>query len=63
MVSQGRIQQHKKRLIARARKLYRTIAPCGERSTIDDCFTVDRNRLIFWFNTADESTHMMSVAL
>jgi hypothetical protein len=26
---------------------------------LDECFTVEDDRLCFWFNTEDESTHVL----
>ncbi len=26
------------------------IFPCGNKLTLDDCFTIDDNNIIFWYN-------------
>lgn len=53
----------KKRMIAEARRKYRRIFPCSYRRNLDDCFTIENNEIIFWFNTEDFSTHTVSVKL
>ena len=57
------VLEHKRTMIERAREEHEEIYPCADRVRLDDCFTVDRNRLMFWFNTRDASTHMLSVAI
>jgi hypothetical protein len=54
-------QQQKKQLIKKAEKLFGRIHPCLNKSSLDECFTLTKdNGLIFWFNTDDNSTHMVS---
>ncbi len=49
----------KREMIEKARQKHRVIHPCASASTLDDCFTVERNNLIFWYNTEDNSTHLL----
>ncbi|MBN2038271.1 MAG: hypothetical protein JW768_16140 [Chitinispirillaceae bacterium] len=49
----------KQKLILRAKKQYKQIYPCSSKKSIRDCFTVENDRMIFWFNTADETTHIL----
>jgi hypothetical protein len=51
----------KQRLIKKAKKTYKQIYPCGARSSLSDCFTAidDGRKVVFWFNTEDESTHVL----
>lgn len=36
------------------------ILPCGDRKSLEDCFSYMGNRLVFWFNTSgDNSTRMV----
>ncbi|MBD3390396.1 MAG: hypothetical protein GF418_00140 [Chitinivibrionales bacterium] len=49
----------KKKMIAEARRQHRVIYPCASHQSLDDCFTVERNSVIFWFNTEDQSTHLV----
>ena len=53
----------KKKMIAEAEKKYRKILPCSSRRSLDECFTIEKNRVVFWFNTEDFSTHMLSTEL
>jgi hypothetical protein len=53
----------KLKLILQAKKLYNHIDPCGNKDTLYECFTINENKLIFWFNTKDHSTHMIKVSL
>lgn len=49
----------KQRLIRKARKIYSKIEPCGLLPSLDDCFTIVGNDLVFWFNTQDMLTHAL----
>ena len=54
-------EQQKKQLIKKAEKLFGKIYPCLNKNNLDECFTSTKdNGLIFWFNTEDNSTHMVS---
>ena len=53
----------KKSMIRKARKKYEQIYPCATKKGFGDCFTVDEDRIMFWFNTADESTHVLTQEL
>lgn len=51
----------KKQLIEKAEKIYGKIYPCVNKESLDECFTeVNDNALILWFNTGDNSTHMIA---
>ncbi len=50
----------KKRMIAEAEGKYNRIFPCSTRSNFDESFTIEDNLIIFWFNTEDDSTHMIA---
>lgn len=50
----------KRNLIHQALMLHGNISPCGSRAALDDCFTEDFGQIMFWFNTCDNSTHMVS---
>ena len=50
----------KRELIYRALSEYKTIFPCGKNETLDECFTQEGNLLLFWFNTDDDSTHLLA---
>ena len=54
------MNQTKEDLIRRARETYRDIAPCSTKRDFSECFTTEGNNILFWFNTADKTTHMMT---
>jgi len=47
-------------LIESAIHQYRRIFPCGNKIKIEEGFTVEGRQLLFWFNTEDNSTHLLS---
>ena len=48
-----------KKLIKRAVHKYKRIFPCGGRKTFSECFIkAHDNKLYFWFDTEDRSTHI-----
>ncbi len=57
------MEQAKYRVIKQAIRRYKQIFPCGGRLELSDCFTVEGNLLLFWFNTADKSTHLIKAVL
>ena len=50
----------KQNLINRAKKQYKAIYPCSTKRKLRDCFTVEENQMIFWFNTEDDTTHILT---
>ncbi len=46
-------------LIRKALRTHKKIYPCGSKSTLGECFTFEGNKVLFWFDTADRSTHLM----
>jgi len=51
------------RLIEKAIAKYKKIFPCGGTIQLEDCFTIDENKLFFWFNTEDNNTHVIEEKL
>jgi hypothetical protein len=49
----------KKSMIKKARSRFKRILPCGRRRKLKECFTVEKDRMFFWFNTQDQSTHVL----
>ena len=47
----------KNRMINNACERFDRIYPVSARGSLDDCFTVEENMIIFWFNTEDQTTH------
>ena len=57
------LEQQKWQLIEKAEKLFGKIHPCLNKPTLDDCFTLTKDReLFFWFNTEDNSTHLVAMS-
>jgi hypothetical protein len=50
-------------LIQQAQQQYHDIYPCGRKQSFGDCFTLCNDRLIFWFNTQDNSSHVLACSL
>jgi hypothetical protein len=50
----------KQKMIRTAKGQYQAIFPCSEKKSLGDCFTIEENRIFFWFNTADETTHVLT---
>jgi hypothetical protein len=50
----------KEKMIKRAKDRYKKIMPCPTRDDFNECFTVEGNHIYFWFNTADQSTHVLA---
>jgi hypothetical protein len=46
------------KLVDIAREKFGTIYPCGGSGGWDKCFTRYKGRVVFWFNTEDNSTHI-----
>lgn len=46
-------------LIEKALHEHKKIFPCETVRSLDDCFTQIEDKLCFWFNTEDKSTHVL----
>jgi len=53
------MNQIKDKLIQRARQKYKVILPPNTKTDLSDCFTTEGRRVCFWFNTSDNSTHVL----
>lgn len=51
------------KMISQARRQYQQIFPCATKNSLRECFTVEGKRVFFWFNTADETTHVLACDL
>lgn len=49
----------RQKLIEQAKRRFRSIHPCGSKATLEDCFTVQDENILFWFNTDDQTTHVL----
>jgi hypothetical protein len=52
-----------KRLIQRAMHKHKKIFPCARGDNLQSCFTREKDRLLFWYNTKDRSTHVVSAKM
>jgi hypothetical protein len=52
-----------KKLIKQARETYHQIFPCSSKRSLEECFTIMDKKYLFWFNTADRSTHVLAAEL
>lgn len=50
-------------MISEATQSFAAIYPCGDKKTLEDCFTMNGDQLLFWFNTEDQSTHIITKPL
>jgi hypothetical protein len=50
----------KQKLINRAKMQFKQIYPCSTKKRLKECFTVEDEMMIFWFNTEDDSTHIIT---
>jgi hypothetical protein len=48
------------RLVNQAAALHAAIFPCPSRGEFEHCFTWDKEKVYFWYNTEDQSTHVIS---
>jgi len=53
----------KRTLIEKAKEEYGHIRPIrgklGQHMSLNDCFTLHDGKLLFWFNTSDDTTRML----
>jgi hypothetical protein len=43
-----------------ATETFGQIEPCGNRQSLEDCFTEEGGMLCFWFNDKENSTHLLT---
>lgn len=53
----------KAKLIIQAKEKHNFIEPCPKCGTWTNSFTIINEKLFFWFNTEDHSTHVVSCEL
>jgi hypothetical protein len=47
-------------LIVKAMEKYGWIKPCSNKNSLSECFTVESDKVLFWFNTSDNNTHILT---
>jgi len=52
--------KQEKELIRKAQSIYKNIYPVGGRETFNGCFTKYGEKLFLWFDTEDQSTHVVT---
>lgn len=52
-----------RKLIQKAIQRHKNIFPCSRRGTFEASFTREVDRILFWYNTKDKSTHVVSARL
>ena len=50
-------------MVQSALREHAVIYPCSNKNSLRECFTRDRSNCLFWFNTIDNSTHVLRVPL
>ena len=50
-------------MIKQATQRYNHIYPCSKKTSLEECFTIFGRKCCFWFNTDDNSTHMIVAEL
>ncbi|MBD3422364.1 MAG: hypothetical protein GF398_19800 [Chitinivibrionales bacterium] len=53
------MNEKKQKLMQMAQQRYRKIFRTTASHSWDECFTIHNNKLLFWFNTEDCSTHVV----
>ena len=56
---ESKIQYLKQRAMLKAVRRFGSIAPCGNRKNLHECFILENDALYFWFNSPDMSTHVV----
>lgn len=49
-----------RKLIRKAIRRHKKIYPCPHKGTFETSFTRETDRVLFWYNTKDRSTHVIS---
>lgn len=54
------MQDIKDKLIAEALQNYVEVKPVAHRTNLQDCFTFEKDQILFWFNDGSNSTKIIS---
>jgi hypothetical protein len=57
------IEDLKKKMVDFAIKKHVDIYPTSDSKNLMDGFTIEKNHIIFWYNTKDRSTHIVSAEI
>ncbi len=50
----------KQKMIQRALRKHKKIFPCSNKEELSDCFTEHKGQILFWYNTEDQTTHLIT---
>jgi len=50
----------KRELRKEAEEKHGKIYPAGQMRELDDCYTVEDNKVLFWFNPEDQTTKVLA---
>jgi hypothetical protein len=53
------IELLKQELVNEAFNKHAVVAPVGNRTSLDECFTIESDSLMFWYNDEGNSTHLL----
>ena len=53
------MSKDERKLLKKAKDIHKIILPCGKKDSFTECFTQHGDKLFFWFDTEDHSTHML----
>ncbi|MBD3391656.1 MAG: hypothetical protein GF418_06355 [Chitinivibrionales bacterium] len=53
------MQEIRDQMIRRAIEAHNRITPCSNKEALSECFSLMGDKLVFWFNTDDDSTHVL----
>ena len=53
----------KEELLQQAKREFKSIYPCSSFESLSDCFTVVGKTILFWFNTEDRPTHLLTAEM
>ncbi|MDO5575454.1 MAG: hypothetical protein Q4F84_00120 [Fibrobacter sp.] len=48
------------KLLNKATNIHKKIYPCAQNTDFEPCFTSDDTHVYFWYNTEDNSTHVVN---
>ena len=57
------LEEIKQTMVQEAQSTFGKVHLCKRCRTLDDSFTMFDNQLIYWFNTEDDSTHIITRVL
>lgn len=52
-------EETKKKLLGEAISKYKRIYPVGNLKSLSECFVYNEQKIYFWFNSEDRSTHLL----